>query len=79
MTQDAYFLLMTYTKQLLLVTFRDTLQELELVFGQTETDRWTDERTDGWTDERTDGRTDKRGSQNSYLDFSSVSKNEILC
>ena len=58
-TQDAYFLLLTHTKQLLLVTFCDTLAGIEVSF-------WTD-RT-GTTDGRTDGLTERRGSQNSYLD-----------
>ena len=59
MTQDAYFLLLTHTKQLLLVTFCDTLAGIEFSF-------WPD--GTGRTDGRTNGRTDKRGSRNSYLD-----------
>ena len=57
MTQNAYFSLLTHTKQLLLVTFRDKLAEIEVRFGRME---WT-ERTDGTdgTDE-TDGQTDVR-------------------
>ena len=46
-TQDAYFSLLTHTKQLLLVTFCDKLQELGLVFGHTEG------RNDGMTDGQT--------------------------
>ena len=61
MTKDAYFSLLTRTKQLLLVTFCDTLAGIEVCF-------WADGtgRTDGigtgtvWTD--------GRGSRNSYLD-----------
>ena len=56
MTKDAYFSLLTRTKQLLLITFCDTLAGIEVSF---------------WADgtERTDGRTDGRGSRNSYLDI----------
>ena len=57
MTKDAYFSLLTCTKQLLLVTFCDTLAGIEFSF-------WADGtgRTDaGWTD--------GRGSRNSYLDI----------
>ena len=43
-TQDAYFSLLTHIKQLLLVTFCEKLQEMELFFGH------TDGRTDGQTD-----------------------------
>ena len=50
-----------YNKQLLLVTFCDTLAGIEVSF-------WAD--GTGRTDERTNGRTDKRGSGNSYLDTS---------
>ena len=52
MTKDAYFSLLTRTKQLLLVTFCDTLAGIEVSF-------WADGtgRTDGRTDERTDGQT----------------------
>ena len=60
MIKDAYFLLLTCTKQLLLVTFCDTLAGIEVSFWADGTGR-TDERTDGWTD--------KRGSRNSYLDM----------
>ena len=52
MTQDAHFLLLTHTKQLLLVTFCNTSAGIEVNF-----------RTHG----RTNG-TDGRGSRNSYLD-----------
>ena len=53
MTKDAYFSLLTRTKQLLLVTFCDTLAGIEVNF-------WADGtgRTDGRTDERTEGQTD---------------------
>ena len=64
MTKDTYFSLLTRAKQLLLVTFCDTLAGIEVSF-------WVDGtgRTDGRTDERTNaGWTDKRGSRNSYLD-----------
>ena len=50
MTQDAYFLLLTHTKQLLLVTVCDTLEGIEVTFGRTEPDGTTDTRTDGQTD-----------------------------
>ena len=53
-TQDAYFLLLTHTKQLLLVTVCDTLAGIEVSFGRTEPDGHTDGRTDG----RTEGQTD---------------------
>ena len=56
-TQDAYFLLLTHTKQLLLVTFCDTLAGIEFSFWPDGTGR-TDGRTNGRTDERTDERTD---------------------
>ena len=52
-TQDAYFSLLTHTKQLLLVTFCDMLAGIEVSF-------WTDGTTEGWSD--------RRGNQNSYLD-----------
>ena len=58
-TQDAYFSLLTHTKQLLLVTFCDTLAGIEVSFWR---DGTTDERTNGRIDERTNGWTDKRGS-----------------
>ena len=56
--QNAYFSLLSLTKQLFLVTFCDKTAENSEVF-------WTGrtERTDG-----TDGWTDGRGSRNSYLD-----------
>ena len=60
MTKDAYFSLLKRTKQLLLVTFCDTLAGIEVSF-------WAD--GTGRTDGRTNGRTDKRGSRNSYLDL----------
>ena len=62
MKQNAYFSLLTHTKQLLLVTFCDTLAGIEVSF-------WADgtERTDGTG--RTDGWTDRRGSRNNYLDI----------
>ena len=49
--QDAYFSLLTHTKQLLLVTFCNMLAGIEVGF-------WADGRTNGRTDERTDERTD---------------------
>ena len=50
MTKDAYFSLLTRTKQLLLVTFCDTLAGIEVSF-------WAD--GNGRTDGRTpDGQTD---------------------
>ena len=53
-TQNAYFSLLTHTKQLLLVTFCDKTAGSGVRF-------WTHGRqTDGWTD--------RRGSRNSYLD-----------
>ena len=53
MTKDAYFSLLIRAKQLLLVTFCETLAGIEVSF-------WADGtgRTDGRTDERTDGQTD---------------------
>ena len=67
MTKDAYFSLLTRTKQLLLVTFCDTLAGIEVCF-------WADGtgRTDG-TGTGT-GWTDGRGSRNSYLDITSKHK-----
>ena len=50
-TQDAYFSLLTHTKQLLLVTFCDTLAGIEVSF-------WVD--GTGRTDERTDRRMDRQ-------------------
>ena len=61
--QNAYFSLLSHTKQLLFVIFFGKLQEVELDFRHTE---------DGNTDGRTDGWTDRCGSQNSYLDITSV-------
>ena len=51
-TQDAYFLLLTHTKQLLLVTVCDTLAGIEVRFRRTEPNGRTepDGRTDGQTD-----------------------------
>ena len=60
MTKDAYFSLLTRTKQLLLVTFCDTLAGIEVGFWADGTGR-SDGRTDGWTD--------RRGSRNSYSDI----------
>ena len=53
MTKDAYFSLLTRTKQLLLVTFCDTLAGIEVSF-------WADGtgRRNGRTDGQTDGQTD---------------------
>ena len=51
MAKDAYFSLLTRTKQLLLVTFCDTLAGIEVSF-------WAD--GTGWTDERTDGQMDRQ-------------------
>ena len=50
-TQDAYFSLLTHTKQLLLVTFCDTLAGIEVSFwadgtGRTERERERDGQTD---------------------------------
>ena len=59
MAKDGYFSLLTCAKQLLLVTFCDTLAGIEVSFWADGTGR-TDGRTDGWTD--------GRGSRNSYLD-----------
>ena len=58
-TQDAYFSLLSHTKQLLLVTFSDTTAGIGASFR-------TDARTaaDGGG-----GRTDRCGSRNSYLDY----------
>ena len=63
-TKDAYFSLLTCTKQLLLVTFCDTLAGIEVSFWANGTGR-TDRRTDGWTD--------RRESRNSYLDLLLIS------
>ena len=54
-TQNAYFSLLTHTKQLLLVKFCDTPAGIEVSFRM-------GRRT-------ADGRTDRHGSRNSYLDF----------
>ena len=62
-TQDAYFSLLSHTKQLLLVTFSDTTAGIGASFR-------TDARTDG------SGRTDRRGSRNSYLDCTSKCQND---
>ena len=48
-TRDAYFSLLTHNKQLLLVTFCDTLEGIEVSF-------WRDGNTDGRTEP--DGQTD---------------------
>ena len=53
MTKDAYFSLLTRTKQLLLVTFCDTLAGIEVCFwadGTRQMNEQTNERTDGQTD-----------------------------
>ena len=50
-TQNAYFLLMTHTKQLLLVTFCYTTAGIRASF-------WTHARTDGRTHARMEGQTD---------------------
>ena len=57
-TQNAYFSLITHTKQLLLVTFSDTTAEIGASF-----------RTDARRRTEDGGRTDRRGSRNSYLDL----------
>ena len=59
-TQDEYFLLMTHTKQLLLVTFCDTAAGNGVSF------RTHGRRTDGGGGGG--GRTDRPVSQNIYLD-----------
>ena len=59
MIQNAYFSLLTHTKQLLLVKFGDKLAGIEVSF-------WTDGTEIGTG--TTDGWTDKRGSRYSYLD-----------
>ena len=53
MTKDAYFSLLTRTKQHLLVTFCDTLAGIEVSFLADGTGR-----TDGTTEPRMDGQTD---------------------
>ena len=59
MIQDAYFSLLSHTKQLLLVTFSDTTAGIGASF-----------RTDAQTAaDGGGGRTDRRGSRNSYLDL----------
>ena len=58
-TQNAYILLLIYTKQLLLVTFCSTLAGIE-VSVRTHRRNEQNERTEPWTD--------GRGSWNSYLD-----------
>ena len=62
-TQDAYFLLLTHTKQLLLVTVCDTLAGTEVSIRKHEHTERT-EQNDRWTD--------RRGSRNSYLDVMGV-------
>ena len=61
-TQNAYFSLITYTKQLLLVTFCNPAAEIGVIF-----------RTHARQTE-SGGRTDRRGSRNSYLDFGNLRK-----
>ena len=61
-TQNAYFSLMTHTKQLLLVTFCYTTAGIGASFR-------TDARR---TADGGGGRTDRRGSRNSYLDISFI-------
>ena len=56
-TQNAYFSLITHTKQLLLVTFCDPTAGTGVSF-----------RTDAQRTDSGGGRTDRRGSRNSYLD-----------
>ena len=48
-TQDAYFSLLTHTKQLVLVTFCDMLAGIEVRFGRKEPDARMDGTTDGQT------------------------------
>ena len=55
MTQHAYFSLLTHTKQLLLVTFCDTLAGIEVSFLADRTGRME---TDGRNHGQTDGQTD---------------------
>ena len=71
MTQDAFFSLLTLTKQLLLVTFYHTTAENGANFR-------THERTETETETETDGWTDRRGSRNSYLDIQKVPAQQIL-
>ena len=52
-TQDAYILLLTYTKQLLLVTFCDTLAGIQVIF-------WTDGTGRNRTEPDGTGRTDEQ-------------------
>ena len=73
MTKDAYFSLLTRTKQLLLVTFCDLLAGIEVSFWADGTG-WPDGRANGWTD----GWTDKRRSRNSYLDVILMQKKFFL-
>ena len=49
-TQDAYFSLLTHNKQLLLVTFYDTLEGIDVSFRR-------DGNTDGRTEPELDGQT----------------------
>ena len=58
MTQDAYFSLLTHTKQLLLVAFCG-----KTAGGRVRFQAHGRQKTDGWTD--------RRGSRNSYLDVES--------
>ena len=51
MIQDAYFSLLTHNKQLLLVTFCDTLEGIEVSF-------WRDGNTEPEREQERDGQTD---------------------
>ena len=55
MTQDAYFSLLTHTKQLLLVKFGDKLAGIEVIFGrpEPELEREPEPWTDGWMNRQT--------------------------
>ena len=61
-TQDAYFSLLTHTKQLLLVIFCHTAAGIGDSF-------WTHGRRTEHGGGGSGGRTDRRGSRNSYLDI----------
>ena len=63
LTQNAFFSLLTHTKQLLLVTFCDMIAVIEVSF-------WTDGTGTTEPESRNHGTgwTDRRGSRNSYLD-----------